>query len=130
MPYAGANGTARWASPDATLITRPRDCRSAGRAAAVTRQGAIRLTSSTEIARSSGARPADCGMPRQALLMSTSRPPRRSIAAARPAGRLDRRRHAALDRRLFAEVARQHAGRLVALQVEPGDVRPAAAQLA
>ena len=103
------------ASPETTLITRPRDSRSAGSAAEVTRQGPRRLTSITASASASGASPALCGVPSPALLISTSSPPSRPIGL----------RDGGVDRGLVAHVAREH--RLaVALEVEADTVAPRA----
>src|SRR5438093_339233 len=82
MQYAGASGIVTCARPEATFTTRPRLSRNAGSAAAVTRHGPRRLTSSTRSASSAGRSPALCGSPIPAQLMRTSSPPRRATASA------------------------------------------------
>ena len=95
MQYAVANGIVRWARPEATLTTRPRDSAARASAAAVTRQGPSRLTSRTASASSPGGAPALCGMPIPAQLIE-------HVEAAQPLDRLGDR---GVDRRLVADVA-------------------------
>ena len=108
-----ANGTVMCANPLATLTTRPREARSAGSAAEVTRQGPTRLTSRTSSASASGGAAALWGVPSPALLISTSSPPSRAIASA-----------TAVDRGLVAHVADDVRAR----EVQPDDLRAPAAQ--
>ena len=108
MQYAVANGTVRWARPETTLTTRPREARSAGSAAAVTRHGPEQVDvdhgERVRVGRLARAlRDADAGVVDQ------------HVEPAEPRDRLRDRR---VDRGLVADVAGEHA-RAVGGQVEP-----------